>query len=63
MRHIISCEQIKKMFYSSKDIFEKHQTLNNTSFSPILDIKSYLSPFKFVKFKKKGLRDPTGLRE
>ena len=45
----------EKMFYCSKDTFEKQKILTDASFSRILEFKSYYPPFKFVGFSKKKI--------
>ena len=46
----------EKIFYSSIDTFEKHESLNDASFSHIFNFKSHLTLFKLVRFFKTELK-------
>ena len=48
--------QTEKIFYSSKDIFEKLKIFNDARFSHIFNFKSHMKPFKRVGFFKIELK-------
>ena len=60
---IICSIQTEKIYFSSKDIFEKNEIFNDARFSQIYNFKAISHRLSTSDFLKQGLKVSTGPRE